>query len=230
MILPIIDLNAHYYKLPNGLEVYIVHKKGKKTYATYSTKYGAKDIEFVPFKSKKMKAFPLGIAHFLEHKLFEQEDGIDIMETFAKRGADVNAYTSYTQTCYEFSGPSQFYENLETLLSFVQSPYFTNENVEKEKGIIEQEINMYNDSPYAVMHYESLKCAFKDIPYNKKIAGDKENIFKISKEDLYECYNTFYHPSNMFVTIVGNVDPDKTIELIKKNQEKRNLINKKKKI
>ena len=221
--LELIDLNIHYEKLDNGLEVYIVPKKSKGIFVTYNTKFGAKDIEFVPINEKKMYKFPLGIAHFLEHKMFEQEEGENVFAFYSKRGADSNANTSYDKTTYLFESTDFFEENLEFLLNYVQNPYFTDENVEKEKGIIEQEMNMINDNPGARLYYGGLESAFHEIPLNKPIVGTKDSIYSITKEDLYRCYNTFYYPSNMYLVLVGNVDVDKTISIIKENQSKRNL-------
>lgn len=221
--IPLIDLIVHYERLENGLEVYLIPKKGNNIYATYNTKFGGKDIEFVPIGENKMIEFPAGIAHFLEHKMFEEEDGKNIFSFFAENGTNANANTSYERTSYLFSGPDFFEENLKCLLDYVQNPYFTEENVEKEKGIIIQELNMINDSPYNRMYLDTLAIIFNELPYKKSLIGTKESINSITKEDLYRCYNTFYHPSNMFIVISGNIDPDKTMDLIKENQSQRNL-------
>jgi predicted Zn-dependent peptidase len=155
-----LDLDLYYEKLDNGLEVYMVPKKNvSNIYTTYSTKYGSIHNEFIPVDEKKMVKFPGGIAHFLEHKVFEQEDGLDVFNFFGERGADVNANTSNFKTTYLFSGPDFFEENLDFLMDYVQKPYFTDENVSKEQGIIEQEIKMGNDRPYNKLyegiHYNS---------------------------------------------------------------------------
>ena len=143
-----LKLELYQEKLDNGLEVYIIPKKNcNNIYVTFSTKYGSNIDEFVPIKSKKMKKYPLGIAHFLEHKMFEMEDGTDPFELYSNNGADANANTSNYKTTYLFSGPQYFKENLNYLLDYVQKPYFTDKNVEKEKGIIIQEIKMYQDDP-----------------------------------------------------------------------------------
>lgn len=217
-----LKLELYQEKLDNGLEIYIIPKNNcNNIYATISTKYGSNIDEFVPIKSKKMKKFPLGIAHFLEHKMFEMEDGTDPFEIYSNNGADANANTSNYKTTYLFSGPQYFKENLNYLLDYVQTPYFTDKNVEKEKGIIIQEIKMYQDDPYTVLYEKAIYNSFIKHPIKMPVIGDIENVKSITKEDLYECYNTFYNPGNMFVVITGNVDPEETIELIKQNQAKK---------
>ena len=217
-----LDLTLYSDKLDNGLEVYMIPKNNyNNIYVTFTTKYGSNEIEFTPIDSDKMTKVPLGIAHFLEHKLFEQKDGIDPFTFYNERGADANANTNQYKTTYLFSGPNFLEENLEYLLDYVQDPYFTDENVEKEKGIIEQEIKMYEDDPDTVMYEKTIENCFKKHPMKNSIIGTVESINKITKEDLYTCYNTFYHPANMFVTITGNIDPEKTLELIKNNQDKK---------
>ena len=217
-----LKLELYQEKLDNGLEIYIIPKNNcNNIYATISTKYGSNIDEFVPIKSKKMKKFPLGIAHFLEHKMFEMEDGTDPFEIYSNNGADANANTSNYKTTYLFSGPQYFKENLNYLLDYVQTPYFTDKNVEKEKGIIIQEIKMYQDDPYTVLYEKAIYNSFIKHPIKMPVIGDIENVKSITKEDLYECYNTFYNPGNMFVVITGNIDPEETIELIKQNQAKK---------
>ncbi|MDD2518804.1 MAG: pitrilysin family protein [Bacilli bacterium] len=220
-----LDLDLYYEKLDNGLEVYIVPKSNvNNIHVTFSTKYGSKHSEFVPFNSKKMTKVPDGIAHFLEHKLFEQKDGTDPFTFYTERGADANANTSNHKTTYLFSGSTNVIENLNYLLDFVQDPYFTDENVSKEKGIIEQEIKMYADNPFYAIYEKSLYNSFHKNPIRIPIAGTVESINTITKEDLYLCYNTFYHPSNMFVVVTGNVSPEIIIDAIKKNQSNKKFL------
>lgn len=217
-----LKLELYEEKLENGLEIYIIPKKNcNNIYATFSTRYGSNNDEFVPINQKKMKKFPLGIAHFLEHKMFEMNDGTDPFEIYSNNGADANANTSNEKTTYLFSGPEYFKENLNYLLDYVQEPYFTDENVEKEKGIIIQEIKMYEDDPYTVLFEKAIYNSFIKHPVKMPVIGDIENVKKITKEDLYECYNTFYNPSNMFIVVTGNVDPLETIEIIKTNQQEK---------
>jgi predicted Zn-dependent peptidase len=180
---------------------------------------------FIPIGEDKYHTFPNGIAHFLEHKLFAQENGVDPLLFYAEKGADVNAYTSEYNTAYHFSGSTNVKENLEYLLDFVQRPYFTDENVEKEKGIIEEEIKMYNDDPYSFLEEHLRLNVFKDHPIRYSNAGTVEDVNSITKEDLYLCYNTFYHPTNMFLVITGNFDPSDVIEIIKNNQAEKKFKN-----
>jgi predicted Zn-dependent peptidase len=217
-----LDLTLYSDKLDNGLEVYMIPKNNyNNIYVTFTTKYGSNEIEFTPINSNKMVKVPLGIAHFLEHKLFEQQDGIDPFTFYNERGSDCNANTNQYKTTYLFSGPNFLEENLEYLLDYVQQPYFTDENVEKEKGIITQEIKMYQDDPDTVMYEKVLENCFKTHPMKYPIIGTINSINKIKKEDLYTCYNTFYHPENMFIILTGNIDPKKTLEIIKNNQSKK---------
>lgn len=213
------DLDLYSETLDNGLRINVVPKNNvNNIYVTFSTNYGSIHDEFIPIDDDKYYKVPMGVAHFLEHKVFEQEDGIDPFSTFLSFGADANANTSNYKTTYLFSGPTNFKENLEFLLDFVQNPYFTDENVEKEKGIIEQEIKMLNDKPYWHIYEKTINNSFANHPIKYPVGGTVETIKKITKEDLYKCYNSFYHPSNMFVTITGNVDPKEAIDIVKNNQ------------
>ena len=219
-----LDLNLFYEKLDNGLEVYIIPRKdSNNTYVTYSTKYGSRDYEFIPIGESKMTKVPGGVAHFLEHKMFEQEDGTDPFAFFSERGADANANTNYTKTTYLFSGTKFFEENLKYLLEYVESPFFTDENVEKEKGIIEQEIMMYEDNPYTKAYEGLLYNIFVNDPIKYPIIGTVKSVRSITKKDLYDCYNTFYHPSNMFVVITGKVEAYEAMKVIREVEDKRTL-------
>lgn len=211
----------YYEKLPNGLDVYILPKKGfNKTYATFTTKYGSVDNHFIPLGSDEFVKVPDGIAHFLEHKLFEKEDG-DVFQQFSRQGASANAFTSFTRTAYLFSSTSDIELNLETLMDFVQEPFFTEKTVEKEKGIIGQEITMYDDNPDWRLYFGLIENLYQNHPVKIDIAGTIESISDITKDMLYECYNTFYHPSNMLLFVVGPVDADKIMNQIKENQAKK---------
>lgn len=215
----------YYEKLDNGLDVYILPKKGfNKTYATFTTKYGSIDNHFLPPEKDDYVKVPDGIAHFLEHKLFEKEDG-DVFQQFSKQGASANAFTSFTRTAYLFSSTSNVEKNLETLIDFVQEPYFTEKTVEKEKGIIGQEITMYDDNPDWRLYFGLIQNMYKNHPVSIDIAGTIESISHITKDMLYECYETFYHPSNMLLFVVGQVNPDEIMGLIKENQGKREYRN-----
>jgi predicted Zn-dependent peptidase len=211
----------YYEKMPNGLEVYILPKpEFNKAYATFTTKYGSIDNQFVPLKENEMIKVPDGIAHFLEHKLFEKEDG-DVFQQFSKQGASANAFTSFTRTAYLFSSTSNFEQNLETLIDFVQEPYFSDKTVEKEKGIIGQEITMYDDNPDWRLYFGVIQNMYHHHPVKIDIAGTIDSISKITKEWLYTCYETFYHPSNMLLFVVGPVDPEKIMDQVRDNQAKK---------
>ncbi|QXM05802.1 EF-P 5-aminopentanol modification-associated protein YfmH [Crassaminicella indica] len=207
-------------ELPNGLKIFFMPKEGyTKQYAIFATRYGSNDSEFIiPGENQATKVTD-GIAHFLEHKLFEEPEG-SIFDKFSELGSNVNAYTNFTSTCYLFSSTDRFYENLELLINFVQSPYFTDENVEKEKGIIGQEIRMYEDNPNWKVFFNGLKAMYHNYPVKIDIAGTVQSISKITKEDLYKCYNTFYDPSNMIVFIVGDIKQDKVFSIIERLQKK----------
>ena len=213
----------YYEEMDNGLKVYLLPKKGfSKTYGLFSTRFGSVDTTFVPLHEKEMIKVPDGIAHFLEHKMFETKDG-DVMDAFARLGASTNAFTSSSRTAYLFSTASHEYECIELLLDFVQDIYLTDETVEKEKGIINQEIGMYDDDPDWRCYFGSIQNLYQKHPVKIDIAGTVDTVSTIDKETLEKCYHTFYHPSNMMIFIVGNIDADKTMELIRKNQSQKNF-------
>lgn len=219
-----LDTDIYFEKLDNGLEVYVVPKDNvNNIYATFTTKFGSRTNEFVPLGEKDFIKVPEGIAHFLEHKVFEQKDGIDPFTFFSSNGSDSNASTDRFKTMYLFSGPTDFKDNINYLLDFVQSPYFTDENVKKEKGIIEQEIEMYKDQPFREGYDRIILNSFVKNPVRYSVGGTVKSINKITKEDLYNCYNTFYNPNNMIVVITGNVNPKEAIKIVKENQENKKL-------
>lgn len=199
--------------LSNGLKIFLTEKKDFNTYyAVFGTKYGSIDTCFSKNGEEKVSV-PEGIAHYLEHKLFESEDG-DAFTRYAKTGAQANAFTSFDRTCYLFSCADRFYDNLEILLDFVQSPYFTEQTVQKEQGIIGQEIRMYDDSaPWCVL-FNMLEGMYKNHPVRIDIAGTVESIAKIDANLLYKCYNTFYNPANMYICIAGNFEASKVVDFI----------------
>ncbi|HBG1212623.1 insulinase family protein [Clostridioides difficile] len=214
----ILKEEVYYEKLQNGLDVYFMPKRGfMKKYAILATNYGSNDLEFVPIGEDKKIRVNEGIAHFLEHKMFEQPDGGDAFDKFSKLGVNANAFTNFTMTAYLFSATENFYESLEHLIDYVQTPYFTDENVEKEKGIIEQEIKMYNDDPDWNVYFNCLKAMYVNYPARIDIAGTVDSIYKITKEELYKCYNTFYNPGNMALFVVGDLDVEKVIDVTKKS-------------
>ena len=206
--------------LNNGLKVFVCPKKGfTKKIGMYGTIYGSIDNDFIDITTGERLKVEDGIAHFLEHKLFEQE-GDNALDVFAKMGVSSNAYTSFDHTVYFFETSSKYEECLEKLLDFVNTPYFTDANVEKEKGIIGQEIRMYDDEPNAVVYYNALRAMYKEHPLKVDIAGTVESVNRIDKEALYSCYNTFYNPANMFVIVIGDVDVDYTINKIDEEMKK----------
>lgn len=202
----------------SGLRVYVFPKKGfSKYYAIYGTEYGSLNRTFtVPGEDKEITV-PDGIAHYLEHKMFEEEDGSDAFEKFAVTGASSNAYTSFDITAYLFSCTDRFYENLDILLGFVNHPHFTAENVAKEQGIIGQEIKMYDDEPEWCVFFNSLKAMFHNNPVKIDIAGTVESISHITPEILYKCYNTFYNPANMLLVLVGDIDINEAMKYVDKH-------------
>lgn len=202
-------------ELPSGLKVYILEKPlYNSAYAIFGTKYGSIDDCFSV--SGEKVSVPYGIAHFLEHKLFESEDG-DAFSKYAKTGAYCNAFTSFDRTCYLFNCSDKFYENLAILLSFVQSPYFTEQTVQKEQGIIGQEIRMYDDNPGWRVMFNMLRAMYHNHPVRIDIAGTVESIAQIDYKLLYKCYETFYDPQNMFICIAGNVDSEKVLKQIEES-------------
>lgn len=207
----------YFDQLDNGLQVYVLPKRGfHKTYATFTTKYGSIENHFVSLKGDEVRV-PDGIAHFLEHKMFEDETE-DVFNQFSKNGAQANAFTSFDRTAYLFSSTDYVDKNIKTLLDFVQHPYFTDENVEKEKGIIEQEIRMYQDNPDWRAYFGYIGALYHHLPVKVDIAGTVESIYDITKDMLYTCYETFYHPSNMLLFVVGSVDPEEVFALVRDDQ------------
>ena len=197
--------------LPNGLPIFVIPKPGyRKAFAVLAAHYGGADRSFV-FGGEKIQS-PAGVAHYLEHKMFDTPEGDALMRMTAA-GADPNAFTSESMTAYHFECTDRFEENLRTLLSFVSVPYFTQESVDKERGIIAQEIRMYEDSPDFAVYTDLMKCLFAHSPLRDSVAGTVESIAEITPELLYSCHRAFYHPSNMALCVVGNADPERVARL-----------------
>jgi len=215
-----LDLAVYEETLDCGLKVYICPMDRHNTLAKMTTHYGSSIIEFKPHLKNEFIKIPLGTAHFLEHKMFAKEDGRDIMNIFRLNGANSNAYTSSHVTSYYFSAPNKFFENLDALLELVTKPYYTDENVQKEMGIIDQEIKAGFDDPYENAYHVTMFNTFSQLPYRFPVAGYSESIKEIDKDILYDCYNTFYHPSNMTLTITGNVNPEETIRFVRDYYDK----------
>lgn len=198
-----------YDVLENGLEVYYIPKKGfVNKYAVLGVDFGSNDLEFIPINEDKRIKVNEGIAHFLEHKMFEQPDGSNAFEKFSEFGANANAFTSFNMTAYLFSTTENFYESLTHLIEYVQTPHYTDENVEKEKGIIAQEIKMYEDDPRWNVYNNCLKAMYVNHNVRVDIAGTVESIYKITPEELYKCHRTFYNPSNMKLFVIGDLDEE----------------------
>lgn len=215
----------YYEKLNNGLEVYIVPNKNQKNfYITYNTKFGSINTEFKTSTDKSFKKVPNGIAHYLEHLMFNMENGT-AFDFYSKLGSSINAFTTYNLTCYEVYSSTYFKENLNYLLEYVETPYFTNELVNNERGIITEEIKMYDNNPNTELTYSSYKNIFINDKRKNLISGTVDDIKKITKENLLDCYNTFYNPNNMFIVITGNVNPEEAIAIIEKRENERPIKN-----
>lgn len=204
-------------KLENGLTIMIIPKKGiQKKYVMWATNYGSLDNKFIIPGEKEITEVPNGVAHYLEHKMFEQENGKNSLDALTELGVDANAYTTTNHTAYLFEATDNLYPALDELMDYVQHPYFTDENVEKEKGIISQEIMMYDDYPEWEVYMNAIRSMYSKNPITIDIAGTVESIKPINKEILYKCYNTFYNLSNMVMCIVGDFEPENLVEEIKK--------------
>lgn len=213
----------YHEKMNNGLEVYLLPKYGfEKTYGLFSTNFGSIDTTFVPLNQDQMIKVEDGIAHFLEHKMFDMKDG-DASDKFASLGASSNAFTSSSRTAYLFSTISHEEECVELLLDFVQSLDITEKSVEKEKGIICQEIKMYEDDPDWRVYFGSIQNLYQKHPIKIDIAGSCETVNRTYKEMLELCYQTFYHPSNMMLFVVGNIDPENLMNVIRNNQSHKSF-------
>ena len=212
-----VNEKLYFEKLENGMPVMIIPKKGmKKKYMIWGTCYGSNDNVFVVPGEEKETHVPNGVAHFLEHKMFEQENGTNSLDVLTALGVEANAYTTNDHTAYLFEGTTNFYEAMDELMDYVQNPYFTDENVEKEKGIIGQEIMMYNDYPDWKVYLNTMQAMYHNNPIKIDIVGTIDSISKIDKDILYACYNTFYNPSNMAMVICGDFEPEKMLEEVKK--------------
>ncbi len=215
-------------KLDNGLTVMILPKNNiQKKYVMWGVNFGSIDNHFINPDNNQEIQIPDGVAHFLEHKMFEQKSGVNSLDKLSSLGVDANAYTTNDYTTYLFECNDNFYEALDELMDYVQNPYYTDENVEKEKGIIAQEIKMYEDHPFWQVYLNALKCLYKNNPVKIDIAGDVESINGINKEILYNCYNTFYTPSNMLMILCGDFYPEELLKEVKKriiNNENKGII------
>ncbi|MFZ8101152.1 EF-P 5-aminopentanol modification-associated protein YfmH [Staphylococcus arlettae] len=216
-----IDERVFESTLNNGLKLFVIPKQGfQKTFVTYTTQFGSLDNKFKPHNQDEFVTVPDGVAHFLEHKLFENEEE-DLFTAFAEDNAQVNAFTSFYRTSYLFSATDNIERNIKRLLTMVETPYFTKETVDKEKGIIAEEIKMYQEQPGYKLMFNTLRAMYDSHPIKVDIAGSVESIYDITKDDLYLCYETFYHPSNMVLFVVGDVEPNAIEQIVTEHEDKR---------
>lgn len=208
-------------KLSNGLKVIIIPKKTQKKYIIWGVNYGSIDHKFIV--GDREITVPDGIAHYMEHKLFEQENGTNSLDVLSSMSVDANAYTTNNHTAYLFEDNNgKFFEALDEFMNYVQNPYFTDENVEKERGIIEQEIMMYDDYPDWKLYMNVMKAMYHKNPINIDVAGTKETIAEITKEKLYDAYNAFYRPDKMAIVVCGDFEPEKVISEIERRMTLQN--------
>lgn len=220
---PTIKETLYHEEMANGLQVFLMPKEGfEKTYGLFSTRFGSIDTTFVPIGEQEMITVPDGVAHFLEHKMFDMADG-DASDAFARLGASTNAFTSNSRTAYLFSTTKNEEACVNLLLDFVQELNVSQESVEKEKGIINQEIGMYDDNPDWRAYFGSIANLYVKHPVKIDIAGTVETVATIDREILYQCYRTFYHPSNMMLFVVGNIEPEKIMQTVRENQSRKSF-------
>lgn len=222
------DETVYYEKLPNGLEVFLYpQEKAKNFYLTFNVKFGSVDTEFKCDRETKFTIVPNGTAHFLEHQMFQEDDGHTAFEYYAALGSSINAFTTYGYTSYEVVGSDKFKENLELLLDYVQNPVFKPGSVNKERGIIREEIKMYDNTPMSVLNFGLEYNLNKNDKHKYLISGTEEDIKEISAETLEKCYDAFYHPSNMFLVLTGKFSALEALGIIKTNQANKEFPNKK---
>ena len=221
----VIDETVYEHELQNGLRLFVIPKPGfQKTFVTYTTQFGSLDSRFKPLGKEDFVTVPDGVAHFLEHKLFEKEEE-DLFTAFAEENAQANAFTSFDRTSYLFSATDHLENNIKRLLTMVETPYFTKETVDKEKGIIAEEIKMYQEQPGYKLMFNTLRAMYEKHPIRVDIAGSVESIYDITKDDLYLCYETFYHPSNMVLFVVGDVEPQYIVDTVEEHENLRDKTN-----
>lgn len=212
-------------KLDNGLTIMVFPKKTRKKYIIWSTKFGSIDNKFYAPGEKELTTVPDGIAHYLEHKLFEQENGTNSLDTLTSIGVDANAYTTNDHTAFLYECTDHFEEALDEFMNYVQNPYFTDANVDKERGIIEQEIMMYDDYPEWKLYINAMKALYKDNEMGIDVAGTVETIQDIDKEKLYKIYKSFYRPDNMVLVVTGDFKPEEILEKLKSKITMKNVEN-----
>lgn len=217
-----VEDTVYYEKLPNGLDVYMYPSDtAKNFYLAYNVRFGSVDTEFKVGKEKRFTSVPNGTAHFLEHQMFQEDDGHTAFEYFATLGSSVNAFTTYNYTSYEVTASDHFKENLEYLLRYVENPVFKQNSVSKERGIIKEEIRMYDNTPMSVLNF-GLEYNLNNVDGHKYlISGTEEDIKEISAETLQNCYDAFYTPSNMFLVLTGKFLPLEALGIIKSVENER---------
>ena len=219
-----LDEVIYYEKLDNGLPVYmLVNKNVNNFYMTLSVKYGSIDTEY-SVDGKDIRVHD-GVAHFLEHVNFNESEGVTAHDYFKKLGSFINAFTTFDFTSYEVMGSSKFKSNLEHLLDYVQKPFFTEELINKEKGIIVEEVKMGKNNPGHKLYYGMNKCLFKKDKRRNLVTGEVDDVVNTTVEELQNVYDTFYHPENMFLIITGNFDVKEALQIVKENQKKKKFIN-----
>lgn len=212
----------YYDKCDNGLSIYMwVNERVSNFYATLSVNYGSIDTKFKLKGSKKQEQVPNGIAHFLEHVNFNEGPNKTAHDYFNKLGSSINAFTTFNYTSYEVYASNNLKENIEHLLDYVEKPYFTKELVEKEKGIIVEEVKMGQNQPSNMLYYSLNKALFHKDNHRNYITGTEKEVNSITAEDLKLVFDTFYHPMNMFITVTGNFNPYEVATIIKENQSKK---------
>lgn len=224
IVLKGLDLTCYQETLKNGLHVFVIpFDKVNGKYATLSTPFNSTVVEFVPKEKTKFRKVHAGIAHFLEHQMFSQINRQNPMQFYSEHSCDCNAFTSKKKTSYVFSGTNFFEEGLNFLLDYVQDPMITEETVAKEKGIITEELKMYQDRPGSVLYDRICLNTFHVLPFRYPIGGRVEDVENTTRDEIMDCYHTFYHPENMFLVVTGNVNPEEIIELVRNNQEQKSF-------
>lgn len=219
-----LDEKIYYEKLDNGLPVYLwVNNRVNSFYMTLSIKYGAIHTEFKTDKNGKTIKVPQGIAHFMEHIKFNEKGDKTANDYFDKLGSYINAFTTFEYTNYQVYATSHFKENLNHLLDFVMTPYFTKSLINKEKNIIVEEAKMYKDNPFNQLYFGMYKNLFHNYKYKEALIGEVEDIKNINIDDINLIFDTFYHPENMFLVITGNFNPYEAMQIVKDNQKKKSF-------
>ena len=217
-----LDEKIYYEECDSALPVYMwVNDKINSYYMTLSVKYGSIHTEFKTSKNGKIIKVPTGIAHFMEHVKFNEKGGLTANDFFDKLGSDINAFTTFEYTNYQVYANSFFKENLNHLLDYVMTPYFTKSLINKEKNIIVEEAKADEDNPYSKLYFGMYNNLFHNYNYKNKVIGEVDDIKRTTVEDIKLIFNTFYHPKNMFLVITGNFNPYEAMQIVKDNLSKK---------